>query len=118
MDEAATLWSKAESAKEELLRSERAALWGNRSSSWRDDKVQIYNIIYHGQNITKDAVANVFLDYARKQQNISEWTPALFGLTTDPAPGVWKTAYIFYRYNDTGPLRVLREAGEWDPFPS
>ncbi|KAK0515643.1 hypothetical protein JMJ35_001677 [Cladonia borealis] len=117
-DDGATLWSQTESAKEECLRSERAALWGNRSSSWRNDKVQFYHIIYHGQTITSDEVAKKFLDCATAQTTITGWLPGQFGLDRDPAPGVSNASYIFYRYNDTGPLRVLREGENWDPLPS
>ena len=119
--ETATLRSQTESAKEECLRSERASLWGNRSSSWRNDQVQIFHILYNGQTITNDTVAKRLLDKARYQESF-QWTLPLFELDHDPAYGVVKAAFVFYRYNDTGPLRVLSgydmQTAKFDPLPS
>ena len=104
-----------EFAVEECLRTKRAALWGDKSNAWRNNQVQIYKIIYHGQTITSDEVAKRFLDCATARSTVTHWLPGQFGLDRDPAPGVSNASYIFYRYRDTGRLMVLRE-GEMGPF--
>ena len=84
---------------------ERAALaWGARQNSWRNDRVQIYFILYGGIMVWDDNVARRLLEKA-ESQNSFEFTDGLMGC--DPWPGVFKSGSVNYRYHNTGEMRCL-----------
>ena len=84
---------------------ERAALaWGARRDAWRNDRVQIYFILYGGVMVWDDNVARRLLEKA-EGQNTFEFTDELMGC--DPWPGFFKSGSVLYRYHNTGEMRCL-----------
>lgn len=84
---------------------ERAALaWGNRRDSWRNDRVQIYFILYGGVIIWDDNVARRLLEKAEGQSTF-EFDDGLMG--GDPWPMCLKSGSVLYRHHNTGEMRCL-----------
>lgn len=87
-----------------VVELENGALKWERNEKWRRGRVQIYHILYGGQSVLDDNVAQRMISYAERHETFT-FTTNLFGC--DPMPGRPKCGAVLYRFDDASIMRCL-----------
>ena len=95
-----------ETAEGKASRVDRNIVPWTAKEAFKTDRVQIYFVTYGGKIIEDETTGRRLTGYAETHQTFKLTEPPFIDIP-DPWYGVQKSETIFYRYNNTGPMRCL-----------